>query len=348
VQWRLFWATVAAVFALAAPAQAGVVQSWTHAEAAAKTNPNGTNNEDAQIIRHLLWHNSRLWAGYGDDVANVGPIVYKGLNVNTGGWSPTTSLQTEEVSMSREFAQAGTVKQFIPFQDPQGAAAADEDYAFGLGPTLTQDDGFGGAHIFDVTREPGTDDIWACGMDLQDDAAVWESTDDGVNWTQTHEVLNDVGGNMRHYGCTFTGSTFYTIESDWNGSSHDPPVLWTWNAGSGWQSDTTPPGDPFASYKNTDWAGDQYALEKLPGTTGTANLIGLIGGDTGVNAEDIAAGTTDFYRLDGATVYKTTTPANSGSWVSAATGVPADAQSVEVSGSRVFVGRANGVISEVN
>ena len=311
-----------------------------HSQAAAETGA-------ADIIGHLQWFGGRLYAGYGDSNANSGPTTYKGLDPATDTWNTGTSLATEEISMSRAWSAVGRSTQFVPYENPDNPTYG--DYAFGVS-RFTQDDGLaGGAHVYDIVRGSGTT-VWACGMDTDEDASVWRSTDDGANWTQFHSSADPAGTNNfnRFYSCVWAGGTFYALETEYVNFAPQLADLWTWDATNGWVEDTTPPGGPTAAFKMIRYRGVVYYLNKVQGTRGSAWLMSARGGNEGVMAEDIVLDGSVFCRLAGSVVACTTTPGDSGRWVTEATAVPADAASLEVVGGTVYVGRDSGLISEVN
>jgi hypothetical protein len=351
VRRRLLGATLALIILLPISAQAGVVKTWTHGPAAAEP----VSSQGSSTIRTLTAHAGRLYAGYGDDTDNTGPIVLKGLNPATDPVSPSTtwadpgtSLLTEEIATLRSFAlPGGNATLYAPFTDPRGGEP-NGDYGVGARTPFAEKDLGNAAHLYDIAPRPNTDDLYACGQDLDDDGSVWRSFDGGVTWAQVRQIPNDAGDAMRVHTCGWIGDTFYGLVGHFclcvKAELHR--YIPTTNR---WRRITNVADNPFYSSRSIGYGGDQYFLHKQPGTTeGLSMLFGYLSGSCGVRAEDINLDGSLFYRLDGATISSTTTPCNPASWAVKTNTAPTDAESVEVVGGVMYVGRSLGRISEVN
>lgn len=136
--------------------------------------------------------------GYGDYDANTGPIDIIAVSEEGVVTTLLAAFDTEQTASMRRLGEWV----YIPAVDPKtNTSARLATNQGGMWHTIVaQPPDVGVAvHLFDVTLDPSSGDLLACGSRGPDVAFVWRSTDMGATWTEDLAHVADGGGFNRFY-----------------------------------------------------------------------------------------------------------------------------------------------------
>lgn len=150
-------------------------------------------------LQGLIWHDGRLWGGYGDWNANTGPIY-------PWSWSPSTGIVDSGFASQNEcIAHFRSIqgKLFFPYIDPKPSDGFVGRLS-GSGP-WTAHQLTDVAHVFDIAEHKPTGHIIVVGgisPEAVGRSMNWRSTDGGVTFNETFGYGNPsriTGGGRAYY-----------------------------------------------------------------------------------------------------------------------------------------------------
>lgn len=153
-------------------------------------------------LQGLIWHDGRLWGGYGDWNANTGPIY-------PWSWSPSEGIRDSGFASQNEciaLFRSIQGKLFFPYTDPK---PSDGFVGKLSGSTWTAHQLTDVYHVFDIAEHKPTGHIIVVGggsPETPERAMNWRSTDGGQTFTETFGYGNPtrIANGGRSYYITQT------------------------------------------------------------------------------------------------------------------------------------------------
>ncbi len=178
----------------------------THPQAAAQSTSVGKTINKVQVF------SNKVYAAYGDYLANTGPIAINPYNLNTNSFSGTeTTVSTESLGNWKIIngkLYTTTLDATCSGSCPSGYAVGDSSGAWQLKMPVNAE------HVFDIETLTGTD-IWLFGGSTET-AIAWRSTDNGTNWVEmeTSNVNPGSDDSERYYwGANINGTMYMQAEA---------------------------------------------------------------------------------------------------------------------------------------
>jgi hypothetical protein len=220
-------------------------------------------------------------AGYGDWVANTGPIHVESVPTTSplDAWTDQVTVETEQITVFRSLTDGRVI---APQTDPQGGGVGYAQRSVGgVWSNLNQRIATDGEHVLDMVEFAGR--LWACGSDGDVDhdyAVVWHSTDGGATWVESlRDPVSVV--DSRFFCLAPIGDALWV-----HNTQQDHTFKWT--AAGGWTSSAVQmlsagvyggPGVP--------WAGGHLIPSTMPGVAAAFDLYYFDGTTTTMLAMNV-------------------------------------------------------------
>jgi hypothetical protein len=144
------------------------VLAGVHPQAAGQPTARGRT-----LVALAAWRGA-LYAGYGDDRRNTGPITLAAWEPAARAFRARGASRTEAVHVFRAIGEA----LYAPAIDPRGRPQAD----YAAGEPWRDHDPVGATHVYDVATLTGRD-LWLAGQEGVD-AVAWRRAEAGTPWRE--------------------------------------------------------------------------------------------------------------------------------------------------------------------